>query len=322
MHKFLITGGCGFVGSHLAEYLLDAGHDVVVLDDLSTGSHENVSHIETRDEFTLLIGSVLDEALVQEAMSECDGVFHLASAVGVNLVMERRVHTIETILQGTHIVLKLANRYRKRTLITSTSEVYGKSTDIPFKEDGDRLQGGTNKHRWAYAGAKAMDEFLALAYHSESRLPVTIARLFNTVGPRQTGQYGMVIPTFLKQALAEEPICVFGSGQQSRCFTHVADVVDALVRLMKCDRAAGQVVNVGSQQEISIRELAELIRSETGSTSEIKMIPYEDAYGDGFEDMTRRVPCTDKIQELVGWRATKTVNEIIHELAALPAAVP
>ena len=312
--KTLITGGCGFIGSHLAEKLLANGDVVTVLDNLSTGRYENVSHLEANPDFHLVIGSVLEEKLVSETIRSCDRVFHLASAVGVNLIMTQRVHTIETILQGTRNVLHLANRYRKRVVIASTSEVYGKSTNIPFREDGDRLQGGTDKHRWAYAGAKAMDEFLALAYHSESKLPVVVVRLFNTVGPRQTGQYGMVIPNFVQQALNGEPIRVFGTGKQTRCFTHVADVTTALEKLIDCEAAFGQVINIGSEDEISIRDLAELIRKETGSTSEIRCIPYSEVYGEGFEDMQRRVPCIKKIGQLIQWQPTYSVAEIVKEL--------
>ena len=300
----------------MAERLLARGDSVTVLDNLSTGRYDNVAHLEADTDFQLLIGSVLDEDLVTTAVRGADCIFHLASAVGVNLIMTQRVKTIETILQGTRNVLHLANRYRKPTLIASTSEVYGKSTNIPFREDGDRLQGGTNKHRWAYAGAKAMDEFLALAYYSESRLPVTIVRLFNTVGPRQTGRYGMVIPTFLKQAKCNQPIRVFGTGEQSRCFTHVADVTTALIDLIECETAFGQVVNVGSKNEISIIDLAHLIRRTTNSKSDIQLVPYAEAYGEGFEDMLRRVPCIDKVRSLIDWNPSRTVDDIVQELAS------
>jgi UDP-glucose 4-epimerase len=311
----LVTGGCGFIGSHLAERLLAEGHAVTVLDDLSTGAYRNVAHLEGLPALKLVIGSVLDEALVCETLRDCDVVFHLASAVGVKLIMDRPVHTITTIFRGTDVVLHLAARYRRRVLLASTSEVYGKSENVPFEEDGDRLEGPTSKHRWAYACAKALDEFLALAHWKESRLPVIVARLFNTVGPRQTGQYGMVVPNFVQRALANEPLLIHGDGQQSRCFAHVLDVVDALVALVQTPAAYGQVVNVGTDQEVTIRQLAERVVQVTGSQSPIRYQPYETVYGEGFEDMRRRVPCLNKLRRLVGKTPSRTLDDIIADVA-------
>jgi UDP-glucose 4-epimerase len=312
--KYLITGGCGFVGSHLADYLVAAGYNVLALDNLATGSYHNIAHLDGNPRFEFLFGSVLDPDVVAEAVHGCDGVFHLASAVGVKLIMERPVETIETIFQGTDTVLRFAARYRKRVLITSTSEVYGKSDAVPFREDGDRLEGPTTKHRWAYACAKALDEFLVLAHWKQSRLPVIVARLFNTVGPRQTGQYGMVIPTFIRRALANEPIEVHGDGLQRRCFAHVLDVVEALGALMHCSRAFGEVVNIGSQEEVTILNLATRIKNLTGSQSELRLIPYSAAYGEGFEDMQRRVPALDKVWDLIRWRPRRQLDEILRDM--------
>jgi UDP-glucose 4-epimerase len=311
--KFLITGGCGFVGSHLAEDLVATGHHVVVLDNLSTGRYENVAHLEGNPRCELIVGNVLDADLVAETARPCDGIFHLASAVGVKLIMDRPVETIETIFQGTDVVLRIAARYRKRVLLTSTSEVYGKSTDVPFREDGDRLEGPTNRHRWAYACAKALDEFLALAHWKQSRLPVVVTRLFNTVGPRQTGHYGMVIPNFINRALALEALTVFGDGTQSRCFCHVRDVVKALSALIHCPEAHGQVVNVGSQEEVTILQLAERVNEMTGNKQGVRFVPYEEAYGEGFEDMTRRVPSLDKVAALIRWAPKFTLNQILSD---------
>ncbi len=311
--RYLITGGCGFVGSHLADRLIGAGHEVVALDNFSTGRYENVAHLEDHPRFQLIVGSILDDGLTAEAVRNCDAVFHLASAVGVRLIMEQPVETIETIFQGTDTVLRYASRYRKPVLLTSTSEVYGKSTDVPFREDGDRLEGPTDNHRWAYACAKALDEFLALAHWKHSRLPVVVARLFNTVGPRQTGRYGMVVPNFVERALANEPIHVHGDGSQTRCFAHVLDVVEALSELMQCRAAYGQVVNVGSQEEVTILELARRVKQLTGSASEIRFIPYKEAYGEGFEDMQRRVPCLEKIGRLIGWAPRRDLQQILTD---------
>ena len=312
----LVTGGCGFIGSHLTERLLADRHAVTILDDLSTGVYANVAHLEQNPALKTVIGSVLDENLVNEALHDCDVVFHLASAVGVKLIMEHPVRTIETIFRGTDVVLNLAARYHKRVLLASTSEVYGKSDNVPFDEDGDRLEGPTSKHRWAYACAKALDEFLALAHWKESRLPVIVARLFNTVGPRQTGQYGMVVPNFVGRALENEPLVIHGDGTQTRCFAHVLDVVDALVALVDVPDAYGQVINIGTDQEVTIRKLAERVVQLTGSRSELRFVPYEAAYGDGFEDMRRRVPNLAKLKRLVGKTPQRTLDEIIRDVAA------
>ncbi len=314
--RTLITGGCGFIGSHLAELLLAHGHQVTVLDDLSTGKIENLLGCEGNAALTTLIGSVTDEALVHEAVRNCDQVYHLASAVGVRLIMDKPVETIDTIITGTQVVLKQANRYRKPVLLTSTSEVYGKSTAVPFDEDGDRLSGPTTKHRWAYACAKAMDEFMAMAYWKATRLPVIVVRLFNTVGPRQTGQYGMVVPSFVRQAQSGEPLQVYGDGTQSRCFCHVNDVVRGLVAAMACSDARGQVINLGSTEEITIVELARKIVAETNSSSVIRLIPYSDIFGDGFEDMQRRVPSIAKAKRLLGWQPERSLTEIVADVAA------
>ena len=314
--KYLITGGCGFIGSHLTERLIADGHHVTVLDDLSTGKLSNVASIAQHPNFRVQIGSICDDALVHEVVQECDVVFHLASAVGVRLIMERPVETIETIVTGTQVVLKNANLFRKPTLLTSTSEVYGKSTSVPFTEDGDRLEGPTTKHRWAYACAKALDEFLAMAYWKSNGFPVVVVRLFNTVGPRQSGQYGMVIPNFVQRALAGEPLQVYGNGVQSRCFCHVADIVRGLIGLMHCSAAFGEVINLGSTNEITMTQLAELIIHETGSRSKIEYLSYESVFGDGFEDMLRRVPSIVKANRLIEWTPKHCLNEIIADVAA------
>ncbi len=315
--RYLITGGCGFIGSHLAEALLQDGHHVTVLDDLSTGRIENIAQVEHSAQMRILIGSVTDESLVHEAVSHCDVVYHLASAVGVRLIMDKPVETIDTIVTGTQLVMKQANRYRKPVLLTSTSEVYGKSTAVPFDEDGDRLSGPTTKHRWAYACAKALDEFLAMAYWKSTRLPCVVVRLFNTVGPRQTGQYGMVVPSFIKRALAGETLQVYGDGRQSRCFCHVADIVRALTLLPNCIAAQGQVVNLGATEEVTIGELAKRVISETRSRSDIRMVPYDEVFGEGFEDMQRRVPSIAKAQRLIGWQPEKCLTDIIRDVAQL-----
>lgn len=315
MH-YLITGGCGFIGSHLTDRLLKDGHQVTVLDDLSTGKIANVEHLEEHPDFRLLIGSVTDADLVHEAVRHCDRVFHLASAVGVKLIMEQPVETIDTIVTGTQLVLEQANRYRKPLLLTSTSEVYGKSTSVPFEEDGDRLAGPTTKHRWAYACAKALDEFLAMAYWKSSRLPVVVVRLFNTVGPRQTGQYGMVIPNFVARAMRSEALVIHGDGAQSRCFCHVHDVVRGLVGLMDCPEARGEVVNLGSEEEISIRKLADTVIEQLDSGSQVQAVSYESVYGEGFEDMQRRVPSIEKARRLIGWSPEKSLKDILADVAA------
>lgn len=314
--KYLVTGGCGFIGSHLSERLVADGHSVTVLDDLSTGKMSNVASLEQHPNFRVHVGSICDDSLVQELVQQCDVVFHLASAVGVRLIMDKPVETIDTIVTGTQIVLKHANRFGKPTLLTSTSEVYGKSTSVPFMEDGDRLEGPTTKHRWAYACAKALDEFLAMAYWKSNQFPVVVVRLFNTVGPRQSGQYGMVIPNFVQRALAGESLQVYGTGAQSRCFCHVSDIVRGLVGLMNCPTAIGEVVNLGSTYEITMTQLAELIISETGSTSKIEYHSYESVFGEGFEDMLRRVPSIAKAKRLIEWTPELGLEKIIADVAA------
>jgi len=312
--RVLITGGAGFVGSHLSEALLDRGDEVFILDNLSTGSIENVMHLKSNPRFHYTIDSVSNEPVLAELIDRCDIVAHLAAAVGVKLIVEQPVHTIETNVHGTEVVLKHANKKKKLVLIASTSEVYGKSTDVPFREDADLVLGATTKHRWAYACSKMIDEFLALAYWKERKLPVIVVRLFNTVGPRQTGQYGMVIPNFVRQALAGQPITVFGDGTQSRSFTYVGDVVKAMLALIDEPRAIGQVFNIGNGKEISIRELAEKVKQMTGSKSEIVMVPYDKAYEAGFEDMSRRVPDIGRIQALVGYTPTVELDETLSRV--------
>jgi UDP-glucose 4-epimerase len=314
--KILITGGAGFVGSHLADKLHREGHDITIIDDLSTGRYSNIGHLEGQERFRLIIDTVLNESLMEDLIQRADRVFHMASAVGVKLIMEHPVRTIETIFRGTDVVLGLCARYRKRVLIPSTSEVYGKGTSVPFKEDDDILKGSTSKHRWAYACAKELDEFLALAHWKESRLPVVVVRLFNTVGPRQTGQYGMVVPRFIEAAMKNEPITVHGDGSQSRCFGHVSDVVDALIQLLETPECFGQVINVGNDEETTIKTLAETAIAMTGSSSEIRYIPYSEAYGEGFEDMQRRVPSLEKVNGLIGYVPTKTLADIINDVAS------
>ena len=309
--RVLITGGAGFVGSHLADGLLERGDEVAVLDNLSTGSIANIAHLKSHPRFRYTIDTVTNEPLLAELIDSCDVVVHLAAAVGVKLIVESPVHTIETNVHGTEVVLKHANKKKKLVMIASTSEVYGKSVDVPFREDADLVLGPSEKHRWAYACSKLIDEFLALAYWKERKLPVIILRLFNTVGPRQTGQYGMVIPNFVRQALAGQPITVFGDGTQSRSFTYVGDVVRAMVALIDEPRAVGQVFNIGNGQEISIGELAARVKAQTGSTSEIVCIPYEQAYEIGFEDMPRRVPDITKVRSLVGYEPTVDLDEIL-----------
>jgi UDP-glucose 4-epimerase len=314
--RYLITGGAGFIGSHLADHLLDAGHSVHVLDDLSTGSVANIRHLKEEPRFAYTIDSCTNLPVVAEAVDEADVVFHLAAAVGVELIVESPVRTIETNVRTTEVVLNAAGKKRKPVFIASTSEVYGKSTDLPFSEDGDLVLGATRKGRWSYACSKAIDEFLALAYWKERKLPTVVGRLFNTVGPRQTGRYGMVVPNFVRQALADQPITVFGDGSQRRCFCHVADVVAALVDLMEREDAYGEVFNIGSVEEVSILELAERVKARTGSGSPISFVPYDEAYEEGFEDMTRRIPDTEKIRALLGWEPTRTLDEILDDVVA------
>ena len=310
--RALITGGAGFIGSHLAERLLQDGYEVEIIDDLSTGSIDNIAHLKGDKRFSYAIDSVTNEPLLAELIDRSDVVFHLAAAVGVKLIVEQPVHTIETNVHGTEVVLKHANKKKKLVFIASTSEVYGKSTAVPFREGAEVVLGATVKHRWAYACSKLIDEFLALAYWKERKLPVVIVRLFNTVGPRQTGQYGMVLPTFVRQALAGQPITVFGDGKQSRSFTYVGDVVDALVKLAHEPRAIGEVFNIGNTSEVTISDLAERVKTLSDSDSPIEFIPYDEAYEAGFEDMPRRVPDISKLCSLIGYRPKLQLDEIIQ----------
>jgi UDP-glucose 4-epimerase len=310
--KALITGGAGFIGSHLADALLAQGHEAMVLDNLSTGSIENIAHLKGRPGFAYTIDSVTNESLLAELIDQNDVVFHLAAAVGVKLIVEQPVHTIETNVHGTEVVLKHANKKKKLVFVASTSEVYGKSTDVPFREGADLVLGATVRHRWAYACSKLLDEFLALAYWKEKKLPVVVVRLFNTVGPRQTGQYGMVLPTFVRQALAGQPLTVFGDGTQSRSFTYVADVVDALIKLAHEPRAVGEVFNIGNIEEVSIGALAQRVKALSKSDSPIQFIPYDEAYEAGFEDMPRRVPDISKVHALVGYEPRMGLDDIIR----------
>jgi UDP-glucose 4-epimerase len=313
--KALITGGAGFVGSHLAEALLGRGDEVHVIDNLSTGSIENVEHLKGNSRFHYTIDSVLNEPVLAELVDRAEVVFHLAAAVGVRLIVESPVNTIETNVHGTEMVLKLANKKRKKVLLTSTSEVYGKANAVPFREDGDLVMGPTSKGRWSYACSKAIDEFLALAYHKEKRLPVVVARLFNTVGPRQTGRYGMVVPNFVKQALLGHPLGVFGDGTQTRCFTYVTDVVGQLIALAEEPRAVGEVWNVGNdREEVTIHDLARRVVLRTSSRSAIELVPYDRAYEEGFEDMLRRVPDLSKLRALTGYEPKVHLDEILDRV--------
>jgi UDP-glucose 4-epimerase len=312
----LITGGAGFIGSHLSDAYLKRGDEVFVIDDLSTGSIENIRHQKDHPRYHYTIDSVHNQPVTAELVDQCDVIFHLAAAVGVKLIVESPVRTIETNVHGTEVVLSLANKKKKRLLIASTSEVYGLSAEIPFREDGNLVMGATTKGRWSYACSKAIDEFLALAYWREKKLPTTVVRLFNTVGPRQTGQYGMVIPTFVKQALSGRSITVYGSGKQSRCFCYVGDVVGALVKLMDTDASVGEVFNVGSNQEISILDLAQRVKELANSESEIVFVPYDEAYEEGFEDMPRRIPDISKVNELVGFQPEMKLDGILESVIA------
>jgi nucleoside-diphosphate-sugar epimerase len=314
--RFLITGGVGFIGSHLVELMLERGHRVHALDDLSTGSIENIRHLKGVSGFDYTVGSSAEGPLVAELVDEADQVVHLAAAVGVNLVVESPVRTIETNLRCTEVVLEHASKKRKPVLIASTSEVYGKSQALPFKEDGDLQMGATNIGRWAYACSKAIDEFLALAYWKERCLPTVVVRLFNTVGPRQTGRYGMVIPRFVGQALSGDALTVYGDGRQSRCFCHVADVTEALLGLALEERAHGEVYNVGGTEEITMADLAGKVVELTSSDSSISHIPYEEVFAEGFEDMHRRVPDTAKVRELIGWRPSRPLERIVLDVVA------
>jgi len=312
--KVLITGGAGFIGSHLAERHLQRGDEVYCLDDLSTGAIENILHLKADPNFNYIIDTITNYRLVAELVDLCDVIYHLAAAVGVRLIVESPVRTIETNIRGTEIVLGLAAKKQRRILITSTSEVYGKLDRVPFKEDDDLVMGPTSKGRWSYACSKAIDEFLAIAYWKERRVPTVVARLFNTVGPRQTGRYGMVIPNFVRQALAGEDITVYGDGSQSRCFTHVSDAVSALMGLIEHPEAIGEVYNVGSSREVTILEVAERIKWLAGSDSRIVFVPYQEAYEEGFEDMMRRVPDISKIHKLIGYAPKISLDEILTSI--------
>jgi nucleoside-diphosphate-sugar epimerase len=312
--RVLITGGAGFIGSHLADAYIERGDEVFVIDDLSTGTIENIHHLKNNPRFHYTIESVHNQPVTAELVDQSDVVVHLAAAVGVKLIVESPVRTIETNVRGTEVVLALANKKKKRVLLASTSEVYGLSSDVPFREDGNLVMGATTKGRWSYACSKAIDEFLALAYWREKKLPTTIVRLFNTVGPRQTGRYGMVIPTFVRQALAGKPITVYGDGLQTRCFGYVGDVVSALVKLVDHNGSVGQVFNIGSAEEVSILELANQVKELTKSKSEIVFIPYDEAYEEGFEDMPRRVPDTSKVRDLVGFEPRMKLDGILRSV--------
>ncbi len=316
MQRALITGGAGFIGSHLAEALLAQGQRVVVIDDLSTGRLENIAPLSDHPRFQFVNETVRNDSVMDRLVSDCDVIYHLAAAVGVELIIKDPVRTIETNLFGTEIVLKLARRYRRKVLLASTSEVYGKSNDLPFREEADRVMGSTTKSRWSYAESKAMDEFLALAYHKQFHVPIVICRFFNTVGPRQTGTYGMVIPRLAKQAVDDLPLTVYGDGQQTRCFCNVADTVRAVVGLSQEPRAVGEIFNVGSSDEITILELAHRIVQRAHSRSEIQLIPYDQAYESGFEDMRRRVPSTEKIKAVIGWQPTVPLDQTLDEVIA------
>lgn len=315
MH-YLITGGAGFVGSHMADLLLSRGDRVTVIDDLSTGSMRNIAHLRGDPEFRYVIDDVNNRSVIAELVDEADAVFHLAAAVGVRLIVDDPIRTIQTNIRCTEVVLEMAAKKKKKVLIASTSEVYGKTDRVPFQEDGDLVLGPTSKNRWNYAASKMVDEFLALAYWKQHSLPIVVARLFNTVGPRQTGQYGMVVPRFVSQALVGEPITVYGDGTQRRCFGHVHDVIEGLVGLMDADAAVGQVFNVGNDEEVSIHELAIRIRDMAGSQSQIVFVPYKDAYEEGFEDMPRRVPDLTKISGAIGYQPKRNLDGIIRDVIA------
>jgi nucleoside-diphosphate-sugar epimerase len=312
--RFLITGGAGFIGSHLAERFLNRGDAVVLLDNLSTGSMDNIRHLKASEHMSYHLDNIENRQLLAELVDDADVIVHLAAAVGVKLIVESPVRTIETNVNGTQMVLEAACKKRKLVVIASTSEVYGKNVNVPFREDADLVLGPTTKGRWSYAASKALDEFLALSYWKEKKLPVIVVRFFNTVGPRQTGRYGMVVPNFVKAALNNQPIQVYGTGKQSRCFCDVRDTVEALLRLIEEPRAIGEVVNIGNTEEISIEELAELVKERTGSAAPIQYVPYDQAYEPGFEDMMRRVPNIEKLQALTGFRAQTPLTEIIDRV--------
>ena len=318
--RVLITGGAGFIGSHLTDAYVARGDEVFCIDDLSTGSFDNIAHLKTNPRYHYTIDSVNNRRLMAELVDQCDVIFHLAAAVGVKLIVESPVRTIETNVHCTEVVLAQAAKKKKKVLVASTSEVYGLSAEVPFREDGNLVMGATTKGRWSYACSKAIDEFLALAYWRERRLPTVVVRLFNTVGPRQTGQYGMVIPTFVKQALAGRPLTVYGDGKQTRCFGYVGDVVGALVKLMETEEATGQVFNIGSNEEVSILEVAERVKELTKSDSEINFTPYDKAYEEGFEDMPRRVPDITKVSALTGFKPTEKLDGILQKVIAYQIA--
>jgi len=310
--RALVTGGAGFIGSHLVERLLADGMEVTVVDNLSTGSPSNIESFRDDPAFEFVQGDICDAKLMEELAERCEIVFHLAAAVGVQLIADDPVHTIETNIGGTEVVLDVVNKFGRKILIASSSEVYGKSEDVPFREDDDLVLGSTTFSRWSYACSKAIDEFLGLAFHQQYGLKVVIARFFNTIGPRQTGRYGMVVPRFVERALKNEPLWVYGTGKQKRCFCYVADLVDAIVRLADCEQAVGKVFNVGSQEEVSIEALAEKVIELTGSKSGKQFIPYEVAYGRPIDDMMRRVPCLDRIRQTVGWEPLTTLEQTLR----------
>lgn len=314
--RALITGGAGFIGSHLSEYLLKQGYHVTVIDDLTTGRFTNIEPLTQNPKFHYAIEDIRNIHVIDRLVSECDIIFHLAAMVGVEKIINEPINTIEVNIGGTETLLKTARRYRKKIMVASTSEVYGKGVSFPFREDDDSLLGPTVKNRWSYAASKMVDEFLALAYYHETGLPVVLFRLFNTVGPRQSGQYGMVLPRFVQSALQNKPIQVYGDGQQQRCFGNVFDVVDAIHKLGESDQAIGQLYNIGSDEEITIYDLAVRVRDRADSASEIKLIPYDEAYAPGFEDFRRRVPSIEKIQQLIGWKPTTLLDDTIDQVIA------
>jgi UDP-glucose 4-epimerase len=312
--KILITGGAGFIGSHLSQKLLAAGHEVAVIDNLSTGSLENIKHLVKDKKFSYTIDTILNKQVLEELIKKCDRIYHLAAAVGVKYIIDNPLLSLKTNISGTENVLEIANKYKKKVLVASTSEIYGKSDSIPFKEDDDRLLGATSISRWSYSCAKAVDEFLSLAYYREKKLPVVIVRCFNTVGPRQTGQYGMVIPKFVKSALLNHPITIFGDGQQSRCFGDVSDVTDGMIKLMEDPKCEGEIFNIGNDSPITIEELAKKIKKMTRSKSKIEYVKYEDAFEEGFEDMKQRQPDLTKINKYIGYKPKYNLDKILERI--------